>query len=41
MKLQQKLAYGPRLEKWRELGILPGGAKSEVCAGEMCIRDSL
>ena len=33
MKLQQKLAYGPRLEKWRELGILPGGAKSEVCAG--------
>lgn len=33
MKLQQKLAYGPRLAKWKELGILPGGAKSEVCAG--------
>ena len=33
MKLQQKLSYGPRLAKWNELGILPGGAKSEVCAG--------
>lgn len=33
MKLQQKLSYAPRLAKWNELGILPGGAKSEVCAG--------
>lgn len=33
MKLQQKLAYAPRLARWKELGILPGGAKSEVCAG--------
>ena len=30
MQLVQKLAYGPRYDKWRELGILPGGAKSEV-----------
>ena len=33
MKLQQKLAYAPRLARWNELGILPGGAKSEVCSG--------
>lgn len=33
MKLQQKLAYAPRLARWKELGILPGGAKSEVCSG--------
>ncbi len=30
MELVEKLAYGPRLAKWRELGILPGGAKGEV-----------
>lgn len=33
MELIQKLAYPPRYEKWKELGILPGGAKSEVFAG--------
>ncbi len=33
MKLTEKLAYGPRYEKWKELGILPGGAKSEVFHG--------
>lgn len=33
MKLTAKMAYGPRLEKWKELGILPGGAKSEVFEG--------
>ena len=33
MELLEKLAYTPRLKKWRELGILPGGAKSEVFAG--------
>ncbi|TEB07561.1 Carbon monoxide dehydrogenase 1 [Pelotomaculum schinkii] len=30
MQLVKKLAYGPRYDKWQELGILPGGAKSEV-----------
>ncbi len=30
MELVEKLAYGPRLAKWKELGILPGGAKGEV-----------
>lgn len=30
MELIEKVAYSPRLEKWKELGILPGGAKSEV-----------
>ncbi|MFZ5648289.1 MAG: anaerobic carbon-monoxide dehydrogenase catalytic subunit [Bacillota bacterium] len=30
MQLTEKLAYGPRLRRWRELGIIPGGAKSEV-----------
>jgi len=30
MQLVEKLAYGPRFDKWCELGILPGGAKSEV-----------
>ena len=30
MLLVKNLAYRPRYEKWRELGILPGGAKSEV-----------
>ena len=33
MELTKKLAYGPRFEKWKELGILPGGAKSEVFHG--------
>ncbi len=33
MELVEKLAYAPRYEKWKELGILPGGAKSEVFAG--------
>ena len=33
MELTKKLAYGPRLERWEELDILPGGAKSEVCSG--------
>lgn len=30
MELVKKLAYEPRYERWQELGILPGGAKSEV-----------
>jgi len=33
MELTKKLAYAPRLAKWEELGILPGGAKSEVFNG--------
>ena len=33
MELIEKLAYAPRYKKWKELGILPGGAKSEVFAG--------
>ena len=33
MELTKKLAYAPRLKRWEELGILPGGAKSEVCSG--------
>lgn len=33
MELVEKLAYKPRFEKWKELGILPGGAKSEVFKG--------
>ena len=33
MTLTQKLAYAPRYSKWEELGILPGGAKSEVFKG--------
>lgn len=33
MKLVEKLAYGPRFRKWAELGLLPGGSKSEVFAG--------
>ncbi|MCI8582633.1 MAG: anaerobic carbon-monoxide dehydrogenase catalytic subunit [Dorea sp.] len=33
MRLTEKLAYTPRYEKWKELGILPGGAKSEVFHG--------
>jgi carbon-monoxide dehydrogenase catalytic subunit len=30
MELVEKLAYEPRLKKWKELDIMPGGAKSEV-----------
>ena len=30
MELVEKLAYAPRVKRWRELGILPGGAKGEV-----------
>ena len=33
MELTEKMAYAPRFEKWKELGILPGGAKSEVFHG--------
>ncbi|WP_343101860.1 anaerobic carbon-monoxide dehydrogenase catalytic subunit [Romboutsia sp. MSSM.1001216sp_RTP31141st1_G3_RTP31141_220114] len=30
MELVEKVAYGPRVDKWKELGIMPDGAKSEV-----------
>lgn len=30
MELVEKVAYAPRVKKWKELGIMPGGAKSEV-----------
>lgn len=30
MELVEKVAYGPRVKRWKELGIMPGGAKSEV-----------
>lgn len=30
MKLVEKLAYGKRLEVWRKLGLMPGGAKDEI-----------
>ncbi|WP_042277635.1 anaerobic carbon-monoxide dehydrogenase catalytic subunit [[Clostridium] dakarense] len=30
MELVEKIAYPPRVKKWKELGIMPGGAKSEV-----------
>ncbi|MDR2204051.1 MAG: anaerobic carbon-monoxide dehydrogenase catalytic subunit [Nitrososphaerota archaeon] len=33
MILVQKLAYAPRFQVWQKLGILPGGAKSEVFKG--------
>lgn len=33
MKLVEKMAYAPRFERWKELGLLPGGAKSEICKG--------
>ncbi len=33
MALTEKLAYKPRYDKWQELGLLPGGAKSEVFHG--------
>lgn len=30
MELTEKLAYAPRVDLWKKLGILPGGAKGEV-----------
>jgi len=33
MELTKKVAYAPRYKRWQELGILPGGAKSEVFNG--------
>lgn len=33
MQLVEKMAYAPRFKRWSELGILPGGAKSEICHG--------
>ena len=33
MELVEKLAYAPRFKRWQELGILPGGPKSEVFHG--------
>ncbi len=33
MLLTQKMAYAPRLKKWHELNILPGGANAEVVKG--------
>ncbi|PNV60663.1 carbon-monoxide dehydrogenase catalytic subunit [Clostridium sp. chh4-2] len=33
MDLVEKVAYRPRVERWKELGIMPGGAKSEVFKG--------
>ena len=33
MELTKKIAYPPRYKRWEELGILPGGAKSEVFSG--------
>ena len=33
MELVEKLAYAPCFKRWQELGILPGGAKSEVFHG--------
>ena len=30
MELVEKLAYEPRLKNWKEIGVMPGGAKSEV-----------
>ena len=33
MELTEKVAYAPRVARWKELGIMPGGAKSEVFKG--------
>jgi carbon-monoxide dehydrogenase catalytic subunit len=30
MELVEKLAYAPRVKRWKELNIMPGGAKGEV-----------
>ncbi len=32
-ELVKKMAYAPRYQRWQELGILPGGGKSDVCRG--------
>lgn len=32
-ELVEKIGYEPRVKKWKELGIMPGGAKSEVFKG--------
>lgn len=33
MELVEKMAYPPRYKRWKELGIVPGGSKSEVFDG--------
>jgi len=33
MDIIEKMAYPPRFKKWKELGIVPGGAKAEVFKG--------
>ncbi len=33
MQLVEKMAYAPRLEKWKELNIIPGGANGEIVKG--------
>lgn len=33
MELVEKIAYAPRVENWKSLGIMPGGAKAEVFKG--------
>lgn len=33
MDLVEKVAYAPRVKRWKELNIMPGGAKSEVFKG--------
>lgn len=33
MELVERMSYAPRYKNWKELGILPGGAKSEICHG--------
>ena len=32
-ELIEKIAYAPRIKRWKELGIMPGGAKAEVFKG--------
>lgn len=33
MELVEKIGYAPRVKRWKELGIMPGGAKAEVFNG--------
>ncbi|AIZ56197.1 acetyl-CoA decarbonylase/synthase complex subunit alpha [Candidatus Methanoplasma termitum] len=33
MVLTEKMAYAPRVKRWKEIGIMPGGAKAEVFSG--------
>jgi len=33
MSLVEGMSYAPRYKRWQELGIVPGGAKSEIVAG--------